>query len=283
MKIGIGLPNVALDINGRLLVDWAKEAEARGFSSLATIDRVAFPSYESIQALTAAAGATERIGLVTNILLEPTRNPVLLAKEAAGLDQISEGRFILGLGPGLRPDDFTATGLKYSNRGKRMDRDLDLMHRAWAGELVEGAENPVTPTPTNGKVPLIFGGTSDAAIERTIKWGIGWTAGGAPAPMVEPFIERVRQAWSDAGREGDPHIMGLGYFGLGEDPDGIAERNIRTYYGQYADFILPAMPRTADALQAAQKSFEELGVDEFFWDPTIPNVEQVDRLADLVL
>ena len=89
MRIGIGLPNTVPGTPGRLLVEWAARAEGRGFSTLATIDRIAYPSYESLVTLAAAAAVTERIALMTNILLSPTRNPVLLAKESASVDQLS--------------------------------------------------------------------------------------------------------------------------------------------------------------------------------------------------
>src|SRR5947207_13399691 len=113
MKIGIGLPNPIPGVNGRVIVEWAQRAEERGFSTLATIDRIAYPSYESLVVLAAAAGATERIGLLTNVLLGPTRNPVLLAKEAASLDRLSGGRFTLGASVGGREDDFTVTGMEF--------------------------------------------------------------------------------------------------------------------------------------------------------------------------
>ena len=103
MRIGIGLPNPVLDVPGRLVLDWAGRAEERGFSSLATIDRIAYPSYDSLTALTAAAAVTERIGLLTNILLGPAYSPVQLAKVTASLDQLSGGRLTLGLGVGGRP------------------------------------------------------------------------------------------------------------------------------------------------------------------------------------
>src|SRR5256712_6761952 len=118
MKIGIGLPNPVPGTPGQVLIDWARRAEGRGFSSLATIDRIAYPSYESLIALAAAAAATERIGLVTNILLGPTRNPILLAKESASLDQLSRGRFTLGIGVGSRPDDYEAAERGFGNRVK---------------------------------------------------------------------------------------------------------------------------------------------------------------------
>src|SRR5919106_1639558 len=128
MRIGIGLPNTVPGAPGRLLVDWAARAEARGFSALATLDRIAYPSYESLVTLAAAGAVTERIGLMTNILLSPTRNPILLAKEAASVDQLSGGRLTLGLGVGTRRDDFVASQQAWENRGKRFDEDLDLMH-----------------------------------------------------------------------------------------------------------------------------------------------------------
>src|SRR5207237_565137 len=104
MKIGIGIPNSIPGAGGGLLLDWAHRAESLGFVSLATIGRVAYPSAEELVVLAAAAGATERIGLFTNVLLGPTREPALLAKQAATLDQLSGGRFLLGVGVGGGPD-----------------------------------------------------------------------------------------------------------------------------------------------------------------------------------
>ena len=103
MKIGIGIPNSIPGTEGKLLLDWARRAEALGFSALSTIGRVVYPSFEELTTLAAAAGATERIGLLTGVLLEPTREPVQLAKSAASLDQLSAGRFILGMAAGGRP------------------------------------------------------------------------------------------------------------------------------------------------------------------------------------
>src|SRR5205085_7227157 len=124
------------------------------------------------------------------------------------LDQLSGGRFTLGVGVGARPDDFEAAGQDFATRGRRWDADLELMHRVWRGELVDGAQKPVGPTPTNGSsVPILIGGFSDKAIERTIRWGIGWTVGGAHPEQGRPSADRVRQAWKDAGRETTPLIV----------------------------------------------------------------------------
>src|SRR5262245_41983696 len=142
MDIAIGLPNT-LDITGTAIADWARRAEERGFSSLATIDRIVYPSFDSLTSLAVAAGATSRIGLFTNILLTPLYPPAWLAKATASLDSMSGGRLTLGLGVGGRPDDFAVMGVPVDRRGRLMDEALDVLHRAWAGESIAGGEVPV--------------------------------------------------------------------------------------------------------------------------------------------
>src|ERR687892_368890 len=136
MQIGIGLPNTVPGAPGRLLVDWAARAEARGFSALATIDRIAYPSYESLVTLAAAGAVTERVGLMTNILLSPTRSPILLAKEAASVDQLSGGRLTLGLGVGTRGGEPEGPA-----RAARQD------HCGSPGDWAGGLAGPPPPPP----------------------------------------------------------------------------------------------------------------------------------------
>src|SRR4029453_16776547 len=173
-----------LDVPGRLLVDWARRAEARGFSSLATIDRVAYPSYDSLTALTAAAAVTERIGLLTNVLLAPLYQPVHLAKVTACLDQISQGRLTLGLGVGGRADDYQLTGRSFGDRGRRFDADLDLLPQGGGGGPVAASRFPVGPATTRGRVPLLIGGQAGLAAPRGARPGGGLTLGGAPPPRA---------------------------------------------------------------------------------------------------
>ncbi len=284
MNIGIGLPNTIPGAPGPILLEWARRAERRGFSSLATIDRIAYPSYESLITLAAAAAATERIGLMTNVLLGPTRNPVLLAKEAASVDQLSGGRFTLGVGVGTRADDYDAAEQDFGSRGRRWDDALELMHRAWAGEAVHGADKPVGPQPVHGHaVPLLIGGMSDKAVERTVRWGIGWTVGGAPPEQGGPFADRIRRAWKEAGRQGEPKIVGLTYFVLADGGEERALQTLTDYYGDYGPRIAQFMPKDPRSLKETVRKFEEFGFAELFIDPTIADLEEVDRAADAVL
>lgn len=285
MDIGIGLPSTIPGTDGKTLLGWARRAEERGFSSLATIDRVAYPNYDSLIALAAAGAVTERIGLLTNILLAPSRNTALLAKESVSVDQISGGRLTLGFGVGGREDDFDATERKWGDRGKRFNEQLELLHKAWAGEPVAGSPFPVTPTPTRDSIPLLIGGQPKYAIPRAVRWGAGWTIGGLPAQMAAPLIEEFRAGWKDGGGRGDPRIVALSYFSLGEGTEEESIANLRHYYGflgDWVDGIAMGAPRTPEAVRDTAKAFEDIGVEEFIFDPTVADVRQVDLLADAV-
>lgn len=286
MKIGIGLPNVVKNTPGRRIVEWARAAEEAGFAGLATIGRVAYPGFEEMMALSAAAAVTDKVDLFTDILLGATRSPVQLAKEAATLDQISGGRFVLGLGSGGREDDFVASGLPFRQRGRRMDQAMEVMHAAWKSELVAGALNPVTPRPVNGEsVPIIGGGNSDAALARMATWTIGWTMGGGSPEQFVQAKEKVVTAWKQAGRTGDPELRCLSYFGLGPDADSAAEQSLGDYYGRegWAKDMWKGIPRTAEAAKALADAFEAAGAGEIYFIPVAAGLEQVELLAAAVL
>jgi alkanesulfonate monooxygenase SsuD/methylene tetrahydromethanopterin reductase-like flavin-dependent oxidoreductase (luciferase family) len=286
MRVGIGLPNPVPGCPGDLLPNWAAAAEGRGFPTLATLDRVAFPNHDPLIALAAAAAVTERIELLPNILLLPTRNTVHVAKAAATLASISGGRLTLGVGVGGRPDDFVASGTDFGDRGRRTDAMLETMIRAWRGEPVAGSPEPVTPTVPGGTVPLRIGGVSDATLRRTLQHGRGWTAGGMPPDRIAPFAERVRAAWRDVGKDGEPRIAALAYFSLGDDVESASYQYLRRYYrqlGDRAEAIARAAHRSAGAIKDTVAAFADIGVDDLILDPTVADISQVDRLADVVL
>jgi alkanesulfonate monooxygenase SsuD/methylene tetrahydromethanopterin reductase-like flavin-dependent oxidoreductase (luciferase family) len=284
MRIGIGLPNT-LTLPGPAIVDWARKAEERGFQSLATIDRIVYPSFDSLTTLAVAAGATSRITLFSNILLGPVYPPVWLAKATASLDALSGGRLLLGLGVGGRPDDFAAMDRPYEQRGKLMDGTLDTLHRAWAGEEVTGHGVAVGPAPARGnRVPVLMGGTSDAAIRRTVQQAEGWTAGGGGPEMAAPVIEKVRTSWAAAGRDGEPRFGALVYFGLG-DAD-ASRQSLLAYYGflgEWADRVVEGTVQTAADAKAVAQRYADIGVTDLAFDPTIASLDEIDRLADAVL
>ena len=282
VDISIGLPNT-LPHPGPLMIEWARRAEERGFTSLATIDRIVYPNFDTLVSLSTAAGATSRIGLFSAVLLAPLYPPVWLAKAAASLDAISGGRLTLGVAVGGREDDYAAVGRDPRTRGAAMDEALGIMRRVWAGEKLGDDAHPVAPPPGPGGVRLMIGGNSDAAVRRTVEHGRGWVAGGGPPESAAPMIARIRQAWQDAGREGEPRFAALAYFGLGDEDTSRA--SLRSYYGFLGDWvenIVAGGLRTPEAIRDAVKRFQDVGVHEVIFDPTVPSLAQVDRLADVV-
>jgi alkanesulfonate monooxygenase SsuD/methylene tetrahydromethanopterin reductase-like flavin-dependent oxidoreductase (luciferase family) len=233
--------------------------------------------------LGAAAGATERIGLMTDVLLAPVREPILLARQAAALDQLSRGRFVLGLSVGSRQDDFAVTGFNFHDRGKRLDAALDLMHRVWRGEPVPGSEKGVSPRPVNGhSVPLMFGGRVDHSIERVVKYGIGYTQGGGNPEGLKAMIDRVDAAWKAAGRSGKPEFRALVYFAIGDEVHEEAQSNLMDYYGEWGDGVWKGTVKTADEAKERVRAYEEVGCDELLLFMTAPATAQADRLAEAV-
>ena len=287
MKIGIGLPNPVPGTPGTRLVEWAKRAEDRGFSGLATIDRLAYPSYDSLATLAAAAGATTRIELLTNVLLAPLYPAPLLAKTAASIDQLSDGRLTLGLAPGDRADDFETAGRDFHTRGRDFDRELETLHKAWRGEGVNGDAPPIGPTPIHARrVPILIGGTSDQAVRRVVDWAVGLTIGGAPPEHAAALVERVTAAWREVGRIEQPRFAALAYFSLGADAEEDSRQYLRDYYGflgDYAEMVAEGALRSEAAIRGAVQAFRDAGVTELYFDPTTASLDQLDRLADLVL
>jgi alkanesulfonate monooxygenase SsuD/methylene tetrahydromethanopterin reductase-like flavin-dependent oxidoreductase (luciferase family) len=170
MDIGIGLPATIPGVERGQLLEWARRADARGFSSLGTIDRIVYPNYEPLIALAAAAAVTERIKLATTILIAPYRGSgATIAKQAATLDHLSNGRFVFGVAVGGREDDYDAADVDFHTRGRRMDAMLEQWERTWAGEEF-GTAGAIGPKPPRGRPTLIIGGSADVAFERAARF-----------------------------------------------------------------------------------------------------------------
>ena len=278
MDIGIGLPNTIDGVDRRGIIDWATRAERAGFSSLGTLDRIAYPNYESLVSLAAAAAVTERIRLVTDILILPLRaNTALFAKQAATVDNLSGGRLVLGLAVGGRPDDYEQSGLEFKRRGATFDRQLSDLTKLWAGDRVG-------PAPANGRRPsLLIGGGSDRTFERAARWADGWTLGGGTPDALAGGLEKLNQAWSAAEREGKPRNMVLVYYALGDDADQMAQHSLGTYYaflGDYAQQVVQSAAKDADTVRQYRSAFEAAGADEVIFFPVSADPAQVELLAE---
>ena len=289
MRIGIGLPNTVPGPDPQLIPRWAQRAEERGFAFVSTVGRVGYPSYDSLTTLAVVAGSTSRIELLTNAVLGPTYPDAVLAKTAMTLSQLSGDRLTLGLGVGARESDYTPSERDFSRRGTLFDQQLDYLHRAFAGaELADGEEpgekRAVAPAPPSSQPPpLLIGGHSRAAVRRVAEWGAGWTGAGGGPERAQPTVEAVREAWSAAGRSGQPRLLGLVYFSAGDDVVEQSDRYIRSYYrftGAMANTIAEQAVRGREQVRGAVDRFAEVGVNELVFTPTVPRLDQVDGLAE---
>jgi alkanesulfonate monooxygenase SsuD/methylene tetrahydromethanopterin reductase-like flavin-dependent oxidoreductase (luciferase family) len=275
VDVGIGLPNAVRGVDRAGIVDWAQRAEAAGFSSLGTIDRIVYGNYESLIALAAAAAVTERIRLATDILIAPLRaNTALLAKQAATLDNLAGGgRVVLGLAPGGRPDDYDVSDVDFHRRGRLFDAQLEQLGTLWDGDEVGPAGRPV----------VLVGGTSPAAYRRVAQFGDGWTSGGGGPDRFAGGREQAAAAWREAGRDGEPRTMALQYFSLGDRAEETAAANLGHYYafaGDYASAIADSAAKTPKAVRDVLARYEQAGADEVILFPASADPAQVDLLAE---
>jgi alkanesulfonate monooxygenase SsuD/methylene tetrahydromethanopterin reductase-like flavin-dependent oxidoreductase (luciferase family) len=286
VDIGIGLPNTVPGTEGRTLIDWARHAEEAGFSTLGTIGRLVYPNYEELIALSAAAAVTSQIRLTTGVLLAPLyTNSALFAKQAASLDRLSGGRLVLGLGLGGRDDDFAASGVSTQGRGHRLEEQVAMMKRVWAGEEF-GYAGGIGPEPARrGGPEIILGGSTEATFRRVARLADGWIMGGGTPDMFAQAAAGVDQAWQDADRAGRPRKLTLAYFGLGPEARSQAEGYLLHYYGwlgEIANMIAGSAAVSPEMVKSYIAAFEAGGCDEIIFVPTASRLDQISLLAEAI-
>ena len=229
MKIGlvpvnVGVPNVGA------MIALARKAEEVGVESVWTFEHTIVPNdYSSkypysgdgkmpvtpetnfvdpLVALGAVAAATERVRLGTGVNILSQTNPLLLAKQAASLDFVSDGRFMLGVGIGWLREEFDAMGTPFERRGARFDDYIEAMRKVWSGETVEHQSEFLSwtgfksyPVPVQSPFPVVIGGSKGKAFERIAKYGEGWFAPTPSAEQLSPMLELLGKACAAVGRD----------------------------------------------------------------------------------
>lgn len=202
--------------NARELVEYGVRVEELGYDSVWVWDHILlgvdpnFPIIDSLTVLTSIAARTTRLKLGTGILVLPLRNPVELAKQLSSMDQLSEGRLVMGMASGWYKREFDAVGVPFDKRGKIMDENLEIMRRLWTEEMVTGeymnhniSKAVMYPKPYQDNIPILIGGYVDRVLKRAATEGNGWLTYFYRAEDFKKSWDKIRNFATEAGKDPD--------------------------------------------------------------------------------
>ncbi|MCV7255719.1 LLM class flavin-dependent oxidoreductase [Mycobacterium hackensackense] len=287
------MPVMEPDLNAAVLKEWAKVIDEGPFSSLCWGERIAFDNPDSLTLLGALSAWTERVRLVTTVVVPQLHDPVLLAKGLATGDLLSGGRLTVGLGVGGRNEDYVAAGADPATQTMRQMADrVAVMKRVWNGEKVTDSVLPVGPAPVQPGGPELLVGTIGP---KTVRSAAPWAAGLAGITMdldvdkQNELFDVARAAWAQAGRPA-PHLATSFWFALGDQDTARAQvhHHLRRYMNwipaEYVDAMAPTTgwAGTEDELVEVLHRFAEIGTDEVHLIPTSSDIGQLRRVAEAV-
>ncbi len=298
VRIGLGAA-VQPDTTPASFFRWVDLCESSTIDSIWLSERLISkqPALEPMTTLAAIAGRTERLKFGMNVVLLPLRDPLVLAKECATIDYLSNGRLLPAFGVGApAAPEWRATGREAKGRGARSDEMLTLLTRLWAEDEVthEGTHfryeaATISPKPVQQPLPLWIGGSSAAAIARTARLGTGWLAGIQTPAQVAPVVAKIKRAALAAGRPIDDDHYGAGFpFRFGSWEDGAVAGSAKAY-GRLAAFDPRALFAVGGAgeIAARVREYIDAGISKFVLRPLAESdadaYAQTQRLIEEVL
>lgn len=290
VQIGMTLPSMVADLDRQTVLGWCRDIDGGPWSTLAVGERIAYPNQEMTATMAAAAAVTERVRLATSVVVLPMHPAIAVAKWAATVDVLSDGRLTLGVGVGGREEDYDASEASFARRHQRLDEQVATMRTVWAGKRPTPDLNAVGPQPVQpGGPPLWSGALGPKAMARAAEWAegiMGFQTDPLAASIADP-IAVAQTAWESAGRTDRPWMVTTFWYGLG--PDG--EDRVRDYARRYLAVFGPEMAEalaadvtatSADAVRAALDHVEAAGYDEVVLVPTTGHRGELEATADLV-
>lgn len=298
IAVGVGIMEFPFDTTSGFW-RWVDLCEAGGIDSIWQTDRLVSrqPILECMTALAAIAGRTRRVKFGVNVVSVAMRDPVLLAKQCATIDVLSEGRLLPGFGIGSpRGPEWTAMHLDASTRGKRTDEALEIIARLWAGEKLDYTGKhfsltgcSIAPVPAQPDLPMWIGGASDAAVRRTARYGTGWQAGAEDPATVGKVIAAIKAAATEAGRSIDEDHYGAAFayrFGSWDDPGmGKVAEAYKARTGRDAQEAFAV--GDASVIMARLAEYVDAGASKFILRPAAQGdadmLAQTQRLVEEIL
>lgn len=291
MKIGLCFPYWSHQAPTRdFYLRWCRSVDDGPFSSISCGERIGGPSVEMSATLAAAAIVTRRVRIVPTLYIAPMHQAVWMAKHAATLDVLSEGRVSVTLGVGGGGKDYTAMEVEPGPMQARMEEQVAVMRRVWRGEAPYPGTLPVAPEPVQPGGPPVFAGVMrPKAVARAARWADGvfsWSGNGERDELAAQ-LEQVRKAWEAAGRDTPPRCIAGFWLSLlgdgGEQLRGYVAEYVGVHDAAVGRLMAEKMTRfTPDAVREALDGYEALGVEECLLSVTHRDLAEVDRIAELV-
>ncbi len=292
MKYGVCLPYMKPDFDKATMREWCRRVDEGPFDAIYCGERITGTSHEMTVLLSMAAAFTERVRIIPSLYVLPMHSAVWAAKQVATLDRMSGGRVTMCVGVGGRPKDYQSVGAPFERRWQRMDEQIAVMKSIWQGEPAFEGADPVGPGPAQvGGPPILLGAMGPKSTARGAQWadGVFSFSGGGNGDEIAHYFGMAREAWQAAGRASDPYLLG-GFFVC------LAAQNPEQTLRQYAyDYLVTNAGEdiakayadgmtgfSAEAVQASLDAYEAAGCQEIQFSTVIADVEEVDRLADIV-
>ncbi len=287
------MPVMEPDLDATLLRDWAHAVDEGPFSSLCWGERIAFDNPETLTLLGALAAWTDRVRLMTTVIVPQLHDPVMLAKALASGDVLCGGRLTVGLGVGGRVEDYHAVGADPATQTMRgLAERAAVMKRVWAGEKITKSTCPIGPSPIQPGGPPLLVGTIGA---RTVRSAAAWADGLISTTLdldvggQNELFDVARAAWAQAGKP-KPHLATSFWFAIGSPQQARAQvhNHLRRYMNwipaEYVDAMAPTTGWAGDEddLMSVLSEFAAIGTDEIQLIPTSSDLEQLRRVAEVV-
>jgi alkanesulfonate monooxygenase SsuD/methylene tetrahydromethanopterin reductase-like flavin-dependent oxidoreductase (luciferase family) len=287
MELGVGLPNMVPHLDRDLVLEWSSQADTLGFSSLSTGERLSYDNNDVFVELSMAAAVTERIRIMTSVLVLPLHTTAVVAKQAASLDLLSNGRFALAVGSGGHVADYDATPVPFAGRFSHFEEQIKQLRDLWSGKPMGESGVGIGPLPGDGRPTLLIGPSTPQAAKRAhLTDGVlTFMFDDDPAPQREIYDAAVA-SWAEHGRKGKPKFIAGLFYALGPDGAEKAREVLRRYYASFGPEQQEAVVSSIrtlddDGVRLALKRFEEAGAEELVLCPLVPEIDQLQRLRDL--
>jgi alkanesulfonate monooxygenase SsuD/methylene tetrahydromethanopterin reductase-like flavin-dependent oxidoreductase (luciferase family) len=287
------MPVMEPDLDAATLKAWARVIDGGPFSSLCWGERVAFDNPECLTLLGALAAWTDRVRLVTTVIVPQLHDSTMLAKSLATGDVLSGGRLTVGLGVGGRDEDYRAVGASTATQTMRGLADsVAVMKRIWSGEKVTDSVVPVGPPPLQpGGPELLIGTMGPKTVRSAAAWadGLAGTTLDLDVGKQNELFDVARQAWAAAGKR-KPHLATSFWFAIGDDGQEAraqVHRHLLRYMNWIPGNVVDAMAPTTgwagndNELLAVLHKFKNIGTDEVHLIPTSSDIDQVRRVAEV--